>query len=464
MGIPRDASYFSHPGAYFRMAKQSFDLPFQAPSPSQDDREVAVVLKVLTPGDPSENVGDVDPVGEITALADTAGVQVVSSVLQKRSKPHTATYVGKGKLTELKEAAELANAQLIIVDDPITPAQGRNIEEVTELRVVDRSELIMDIFARNARTHQAKIQIELAQLKYSQSRLTRMWTHLSRMEGGAVGTRGPGETQLETDRRIVRKKISVLNGRLQEIEKQSRTQHKSREESFRIALVGYTNAGKSTLMKRLTGADILVEDRLFSTLDTSTRQWELDLPFDVLLSDTVGFIRKLPHDLVASFQATLMEAREADLLLHVIDASSKTIEFDMESVTRTLKRVGCDEHPCWMILNKLDKIPEERRIDLQHMLAENENSYAISAGTGSGVDLLVEKILDLGKQRQDSGLYQVPHARADLAAKLHDFAQVVSEEFAEDGIHLDVRFKPGMKARWESALRDAGLSGTPESD
>jgi len=254
------------------MAKQSFESSHQHLPQGEVARDRAVVLKVVGPGDPSETVGDVDPIAEITALADTAGVDIVDSVLQKRPKPHTATYVGKGKLDELAHVAKEHEAHLILIDDPISPAQGRNIEEVTELRVVDRSELIMDIFARNARTHQAQIQIELAQLKYFQSRLTRMWTHLSRMEGGAVGTRGPGETQLETDRRIIRKKISILNKRLAEIEKQANTQNKSREGSFRIALVGYTNAGKSTLMKRLTGAEILVEDRLFSTLDTSTRK------------------------------------------------------------------------------------------------------------------------------------------------------------------------------------------------
>ena len=439
------------------MAKQSFESSHQHLPQGEVARDKAVVLKVIGPGDPSESVGDVDPIAEITALADTAGVDIVDSVLQKRPKPHTATYVGKGKLDELAHVAKEHEAHLILIDDPISPAQGRNIEEVTELRVVDRSELIMDIFARNARTHQAQIQIELAQLKYFQSRLTRMWTHLSRMEGGAVGTRGPGETQLETDRRIIRKKISILNKRLAEIEKQANTQNKSREGSFRIALVGYTNAGKSTLMKRLTGAEILVEDRLFSTLDTSTRKWDLELPFDVLLSDTVGFIRKLPHDLVASFHATLMEAREADILLHVIDASSPTVDFDMESVDRTLNKIGCGEHPRWLVFNKLDRIPEERKIDLQHLLAEHENSFAISAGTGVGVDLLIEKIVELGQQRQESGTYLIPHARADMIAKLRQSSHISEESFVDEGIEINVLFQPGMKQRWENALMQAGI-------
>ena len=439
------------------MAKQSFESSHQHLPQGEVARDKAVVLKVVGPGDPSESVGNVDPIAEITALADTAGVDIVDSVLQKRPKPHTATYVGKGKLDELAHVAKEHEAHLILIDDPISPAQGRNIEEVTELRVVDRSELIMDIFARNARTHQAQIQIELAQLKYFQSRLTRMWTHLSRMEGGAVGTRGPGETQLETDRRIIRKKISILNKRLAEIEKQANTQNKSREGSFRIALVGYTNAGKSTLMKRLTGAEILVEDRLFSTLDTSTRKWELELPFDVLLSDTVGFIRKLPHDLVASFHATLMEAREADILLHVIDASSPTVDFDMESVDRTLNKIGCGDHPRWLVFNKLDRIPEERKIDLQHLLAEYENSFAISAGTGAGVDLLVEKIVELGQQRQESGSYLIPHSRADLIAKLRQSSRIDEERFVDEGVEISVLFQPGMKQRWENALTQAGI-------
>ncbi|MEC9475741.1 MAG: GTPase HflX [Planctomycetota bacterium] len=438
------------------MAKHSFDSSLHK-LPSADDREIAVVLKAVMPGDPSINVGSVDPVAEIMALADTAGLRVESSVLQKRDRPHPGTYVGRGKLEELKEEAKRIGAHVILVDDPISPGQGRNIEEATELRVVDRAELIMDIFARNARSHQAKIQVELAQLQYFQSRLTRMWTHLSRMEGGAVGTRGPGETQLESDRRIISKKISFLRARLSEIEKQARVQHKSREGSFRIALVGYTNAGKSTMLRRLTGADVLVEDRLFSTLDTSTRRWELDVPFDVLLSDTVGFIRKLPHGLVASFHATLMEAREADLLLHIIDASSLTVEFDIESVERTLKRIDCENHRTLMVFNKLDQVPDEQRIDLQHLLAAHDDSYTVSAAEGTGIDLLIESIIEIAEQRVEKGKYQLPHSRADLAAKLHTLASVELEEFREEGIFLEARFEAGQKARWENALREAGL-------
>ncbi|MGE4618476.1 MAG: GTPase HflX [Planctomycetota bacterium] len=438
------------------MAKQSFDTRLHE-NPSDDDREIAVILKAVMPGDPSVKFESVDPVAEISALADTAGLRIDAVVLQNRSRPHPGTYVGRGKLEELKEEAERVGAHLILVDDPISPGQGRNIEESTELRVIDRSELIMDIFARNARSHQAKIQVELAQLQYFQSRLTRMWTHLSRMEGGAVGTRGPGETQLETDRRIISKKISVLKKRLDDIEKQAHTQHKSREGSFRIALVGYTNAGKSTLLKKLTGADVLIEDRLFSTLDTSTRKWELDVPFDVLLSDTVGFIRKLPHGLVASFHATLMETKEADLLLHVIDASSPSVELDIESVERTLKKIQCENHHTLMIFNKLDQVPDERRIDLQHLLAEREDSYVISATEGTGLDLVIERILEIAQLRVETGEYHLPHSRSDLAARLRTLAAIELEEFREEGIYLKARFESGRKSRWESALREAGL-------
>lgn len=438
------------------MAKQSFDHRIQATS-SDDDREIAVILKAVMPGDPSVKVGSVDPIAEIMALADTAGLRVDSAVLQKRNRPHPGTYVGRGKLEELKQEAERVGAHVILVDDPISPAQGRNIEETTELRVVDRAELIMDIFARNARSHQAKIQVELAQLQYFQSRLTRMWTHLSRMEGGEVGTRGPGETQLETDRRIIKKKIGVLRNRLAQIEKQAHTQHKSREGSFRIALVGYTNSGKSTMLKRLTGADVLIENRLFSTLDTSTRKWDLDVPFDVLLSDTVGFIRKLPHDLVASFHATLMEAREADLLLHIIDASSLTVEFDIESVNRTLSRIECDKHHTLMIFNKVDQVGDEQLIDLQHLLAEHGDSFAVSAADGTGMEKVIEHILGIAQLREERGEYQLPHSRSDLAARLRTLAMVEREEYLDDGIFIEARFESGQKARWENALREAGL-------
>ena len=446
------------------MAKQSFDLP-DLPRAEETGPTRAIVLKAIFPDDPSETSAEIDPIGEITLLADTAGVEVVEAVTQRRQKPHTGTYVGKGKLEELKERATLLDVSLIIIDDPVSPSQGKNIEERTELRVIDRTELIMDIFARNARSHEAKLQVELAQLRYSAQRLTRMWTHLSRMEGGAVGTRGPGETQLETDRRMIRKKIDMLKSRLSEIEKQRETQHKGRVDTFRVALVGYTNAGKSTLIRRLTGADVLVENRLFSTLDTSTRQWKLDASRDVIISDTVGFIRKLPHGLVASFQATLMEAKEADLLLHVVDSSSPRIEADIEAVRDTLAQIGCDEQRTLLVFNKIDRVDDQHRIDLQYLLAEHPESIVVSAAEDiniTGPQSLTERVLDVIHESETEVEYELPHARADLVNQLHRIAEVVSQEYVDAGVRMRVRIPNEERSRFERTLVAAGIAAGSE--
>jgi GTP-binding protein HflX len=445
------------------LAKQSFDLP-DLPREETPGATRAIVLKAIFPDDPSEGSSEIDPVGEITLLADTAGVEVVDAVTQRRQKPHTGTYVGRGKLEELKERSTLLDTPLVIIDDPVSPSQGKNIEERTGLRVIDRTELIMDIFARNARSHEAKLQVELAQLRYSAQRLTRMWTHLSRMEGGAVGTRGPGETQLETDRRMIRKKIDSLKERLREISRQRETQHKGRTDTFRVALVGYTNAGKSTLIRRLTGADVLVENRLFSTLDTSTRQWKLEASRDVIISDTVGFIRKLPHGLVASFQATLMEAQEADVLLHVVDASSPRIESDIAAVRETLDQIGCGDHRTLLVFNKIDRVDDQHRIDLQYLLAQNPDSLVISAAedinvTGEGS--LTETVLDILHESEVEVEYALPHARADLVNQLHRIAEVLTHEYGDEGVRMRVRIPREERQRFESALSSAGIAIAP---
>ena len=375
------------------MAKHSFDSSLQN-TPSEDDREIAVILKAVMPGDPSVAVGSVDPVAEIMALADTAGLRVDSAVLQKRERPHPGTYVGRGKLEELKEEADRVGANVILVDDPISPGQGRNIEEATELRVVDRSELIMDIFARNARSHQAKIQVELAQLQYFQSRLTRMWTHLSRMEGGAVGTRGPGETQLETDRRIIRRKIQRLKSDLEEVRKHRRIHRRRRQRSGVpiISLVGYTNVGKSTILNTLSGSNVtLAEDRPFSTLDPITRRTMLPNGREVLITDTVGFIHKLPATLVAAFRATLEELEDADLLLNVIDISHPNASEQSQVVEDTLGSLQLSSKAKILVMNKIDQLnhsPDMLETVVPGFTALNGTSVLVSAKKGWGIDKL----------------------------------------------------------------------------
>ncbi len=314
--------------------------------------ERAVLVSVALPHRPW--ISD-DPLDELRGLATTAGAVVVASILQKREHVVPASYIGKGKLVELQEAVEAHDADVVIFDNDLSPAQTRNLEKATSIKVIDRSELILDIFASRARTVAARLQVELAQLEYALPRLRRMWTHLSRYKGG-IGLRGPGETQLEEDRRLVTLRIRDLKAKLVVVQARKQREVRGRSEEHTVSLVGYTNAGKSTLMNALTGADVYVEDKLFSTLDTRTRQWHLPPPpmtaesaatrggYKVLLSDTVGFIRDLPHHLIASFKATLEETRQARLLLHVVDASSPFAERQIQAVTSVLKELDCAEN------------------------------------------------------------------------------------------------------------------------
>ncbi len=297
---------------------------------------------------------------ELAFLATTAGAVTAKTFIQKLQHPDSKTYLGKGKLEEIKNYAAGKDISVLIFDDELTGAQISNIEKATNIKTIDRSDLILDIFARRAKTAQAKAQVELAQYQYILPRLRGMWKHLERL-GGGIGTRGPGESEIETDRRIVREKISLLRRRLSEIEKQAYTQRKDRGEFIRVALVGYTNVGKSTLMNLLSKSAVLAENKLFATLDTTTRKIVFEnTPF--LLSDTVGFIRKLPHHLIESFKSTLDEVKESDILLHVVDISHPQYEDQMKVVNNTLNELGCSDKPMIAIFNKMD-LYEERTFD-----------------------------------------------------------------------------------------------------
>jgi GTP-binding protein HflX len=297
---------------------------------------------------------------ELAFLATTAGAVTARTFIQKLQHPDSKTYIGKGKLEEIKNYAAGKDISVLIFDDELTGAQISNIEKATNIKTIDRSDLILDIFARRAKTAQAKAQVELAQYQYILPRLRGMWKHLERL-GGGIGTRGPGESEIETDRRIVREKISLLRRKLSEIEKQAYTQRKDRGEFIRVALVGYTNVGKSTLMNLLSKSDVLAENKLFATLDTTTRKIVFEnTPF--LLSDTVGFIRKLPHHLIESFKSTLDEVKESDILLHVVDISHPQYEDQMKVVNNTLNELGCSDKPMITVFNKMD-LYEERTFD-----------------------------------------------------------------------------------------------------
>ena len=343
---------------------------------TQPKQERAILVGLLDqtrarkPGpDPDDDQLGPDPdeasLEELDLLAQTAGSAIVGRLQQRRRQIHPATFLGKGKLEELRQLREESDASVIIFDEDLAPAQARNLEEALECKIIDRTELILDIFATRARTREAQVQVELAQLQYLLPRLTRMWTHLSRQEGG-IGMRGPGETQLEVDRRRVGQRVAMLKKRLEVVERERETQSRRRGSLFRTSFVGYTNAGKSTLFNALTRAGVLEEDQLFATLDTTTRRLGLENGQVVLLSDTVGFIRKLPHHLIASFRATLGEVREADLLIHVVDASHAAYRRQMRAVDEVIEGLmDGREVPILLVLNKADCITEEDALGLQ---------------------------------------------------------------------------------------------------
>ncbi len=330
---------------------------------------------------------------ELAALADTAGAEVVGVLTQTRKEIDPAYFIGQGKAEELARMCAELGADLVIFNHDLTPAQARNLEKLLNTRVVDRTELILDIFAKRARTKQAMLQVELAQLQYQLPRLRRMWQHLSRL-GGGIGTRGPGETQLEVDQRRAKKRIADLQRQLQEIQRQTsmRVQSRKERELFTIALVGYTNVGKSTLMNALTKAGVFVEDRLFATLDATTRVLFLPDGHKVLLTDTIGFIRNLPPHLIASFHATLEEVRTADLLLHVVDVSHPAMDEHIKVVEETLQEIGAGDKPTILVLNKADKLPPDW--DKEALLRRYPNAVLVSALTGEGLNTLLSRIQD----------------------------------------------------------------------
>ncbi len=359
--------------------------------PKRDSLNVASQRAVLAGVfHPDDGFARTNALDELKGLVKTAGVEVVGELVQFRETPTPSTCLGSGKVEELKQLIEATDAQMVIFDNNLTPSQGRSLEQELQKPILDRSEVILDIFATHARTHEAMLQVELAQLMYYRTRLKRMWTHLERIGGGGTGGlgagRGPGEKQLETDRRLIDKRIAELKSRLREVEERRVRTVGLRREQRTVSLVGYTNAGKSTLMRALTGADVLVEDKLFATLDTRTRRWHVNAFGDVLLSDTVGFVRNLPHHLVASFRSTLEEARHADLLLHVVDASNLEAERQISTVYEVLKELGIEPKNVLLVLNKVDRVSDQSFVDV--LRRRYEDTVTISAAEGLGLDRL----------------------------------------------------------------------------
>ena len=377
---------------------------------------------------------------ELARLTDTAGANVVATLRQRLDSPHPKYFIGDGKVAELKSLVREKEAGLVIFDEELTPAQGKNLEDGLDTRIMDRAELILDIFAVRARSAEAQMQVELAQLEYMLPRLRRMWTHLSRIRGG-IGFRGPGETQLETDRRLIGRRIRDLREKLEVISRQRATQRKGRSSEFLAALVGYTNAGKSSILRALSGTDVFVEDRLFATLDPATRAVELAPSVRVLVSDTVGFIRRLPHHLVASFRATLEEAVDADLLLHVVDASHRGWEEQKVVVEEVLAGLGLEDRPTALVFNKSDRLThrEEDAFRARAQALFDQPKVFVSAVEPGGLEELRSLLLDEMRSRRPEVRLVIPATDGEALASVYREGEVLAREAVGTCIELAAR-------------------------
>ncbi|MGQ9818597.1 MAG: GTPase HflX [Candidatus Kapaibacteriales bacterium] len=399
--------------------------------------ERALIITTPKKGTPREVIEE--HIEELSALVSTAGAIPVDNIYQEIVAFHPATAIGRGKVEEIKKIIEEEKINLVVFDDELTPVQTRNLEREFQTKVIDRTTLILAIFARHARTLEAKTQVELAQLQYLLPRLTRLWTHLSKQYGG-IGTKGPGETQIETDRRLVKARIQKLQDKLAEIDVQKQVERKLRSNFFRFALVGYTNAGKSTLMQALTGANILIENKLFATLDTTTRSLRLPNGKIVVVSDTVGFIRKLPTHLVASFRSTLAEARFSDALLHVADASHRFLAEQINVVENTLRDLNLHIKPCVLILNKIDLIQDKEYI--RFLQSEYPNSILISAERNINILAVLEKLQNMMEENSKLVRIRLPYNKLNLVSRLYELSRIVDQYEMEDGIEFVTKLMP----------------------
>jgi GTP-binding protein HflX len=370
---------------------------------------------------------------ELEELVATAGAETVKKIIQTKNSVDPAFYIGKGKAEELVSVVEDDKIDVVIFDDDLSPTQVRNLERTLNRKIVDRSGLILDIFASRAKTREAKTQVELAQLQYLLPRLTRAWTHLSKQYGG-IGTKGPGETQIETDRRIIRAKIIQLKQNLKKIESQKKTQTQGRKDFMRVCLAGYTNAGKSTLFNRLTEAGVFAEDKLFATLDSTTRSLPINNRSKILLSDTVGFIRKLPANLVASFKSTLNEVRDADVIFHIIDISHPYFEDHIKVVEDTLKDIGSDKKTIFRIFNKVDLLNDRQKIG--YVTNTFENSLIISAEKGINIPALIKTLANLSKDTFVEEDVDLNVGDSNTAAKIYALAEVLDTKYDDSKIHI----------------------------
>jgi GTP-binding protein HflX len=429
-------------------------------SSKKGTREKAILVGVSRPGFTSYDMHEA--LRELEHLAVTAGARVTDRLTQSLSEINPATFIGSGKVRELAGLVKARSADLVIFDDDLAPVQVRNVEKEIGCKLLDRTGLILDIFASRAQTAASKTQVELAQLDYIRSRLTRRWTHLSRQTGG-IGTKGPGETQIETDRRLIDTRMATLRAELDKIDRQRQTQRKGRDSRTRISVVGYTNAGKSTLMNALSEADVLTEDKLFATLDATTRLVPLDTNKEVLLSDTVGFIRKLPHALVESFKSTLDETRESDTLLHVVDATHRRFEDHMRVVNETLNDLDAGGKPTLVAFNKIDAL-EDRSL-IKGLKKRYPEAVFVSALRGIGLSQLKERLLETVESHFVEHELCLPVTAQSTISFLHDVADVLEEDYlyARNGVtgadpqaaaRMRVRLAPRHDTRLRSRLAD----------
>jgi GTP-binding protein HflX len=397
-----------------------------------------IVIAVTLKGKGRDTIDD--NLQELKLLCETAGCEIVMKMTQELTKISSATCIGSGKIEEIKNIIEEQDIQLIVFDDELSPMQTRNLLKELNIKVMDRSGIILDIFALHAKTQEAKTQVDLANLQYMLPRLTRLWTHLSKQYGG-VGTnaKGPGETQIESDRRLIRDRIQFLKEKLKEFEVQKNTQRKGRDELTRFALVGYTNAGKSTLMKALTQADVYIEDKLFATLDTTVRALDLPNGEKILLSDTVGFINKLPAHLVASFKSTLAEAKEADFIVNVIDVSHQNFKNQIQVVDETLANLGINDIPVIHIFNKIDLLYDNDIFE--SLSSQYRNSIFISAKKGINITDIFDKFSELNDQLSKVIDMFVPYSKMNLINKIYNHSEVVDRQENDTGIALKLRLK-----------------------
>jgi GTP-binding protein HflX len=410
--------------------------------PRAGERAVLVRLGIGAPADPED-------IEEFGALARSAGAIPVASIGGRRDRPDPRFFVGSGKAEEIRAIAREHDAEVVLFDHPLSPSQERNLEKLIERRVLDRSGLILDIFAQRARSHEGKLEVELAQLKHIASRLVRGWTHLERQRGGGIGNRGPGETQLETDRRLLAKRVKTLSARLEKIKQQRETgrQQRAAIPVPSLALVGYTNAGKSTLFRALTGADAYVADQLFATLDPTVRRIVLPGNTQVVVADTVGFIRELPHELVAAFQSTLTEAREATLLLHVVDVSDPRRDEHIDEVNRVLAEIGAQDLPQILVFNKIDRLGTPPRVDRDE--SGRATHVWVSAARSEGLDLLRESLAERLARAARKATLRVAVNAGEVRARLYAAGLVRAERIAENGaFEIDTELSEVELLKW----------------